>query len=338
MEISANQLEGSLEKQLLPVYLIASDEHLLLEESCQLVISYAQQAGFTEKERLIVEKGFSWQQLIDASSNMSLFGEKKIIDLRINNGKPGSEGSDAIKRYLENYSPDNLLLIRCPQLNKQTLNSKWVKAISKTGAHLVIWKVKPPQLPAWIQQRVKQHGISIDRDAAQILAERVEGNLLAASQEIEKLALLYPENSQIDIQQIIQAVSNSSRYDVFSLMEYALKGDGIRALKMLRGLREERTDLTIIAWTMRNEIQTLLKLAEYNKKRDLAKGFKDLRVWQSKQALYSQTLQRLNERNLSRFLVGLADLDKTIKGRGVGSADVLCERILLAIAGTRIPA
>jgi len=340
MEIKAEQLSSLLQKEVLPVYLIASDEYLLLEESCELVLQQAKKAGFTEQERLVVDKGFNWQSLTDASSSMSLFGEKKIIDLRINNGKPGAAGSDALIQYLDNPSPDNLLLIRCPQLNKQTQNTKWVKAIKSAGAFTIIWKVKPQQLPMWIQQRTKQMGLTIDREGAQVLAERVEGNLLAANQEIEKLALLFPTNSQISTKQIIQTVANNSRYDVFSLVDHALKGEAKKSIQMLRGLREERTDLTIIVWAIRNEIETLLNISELSKHQSMAQSFKELRIWDSKQGLYNQALKRIKPNKLSQALIALAELDKTVKGRGRitqnGSAADLCERLILDIAGKSI--
>ncbi len=340
MEIKIEQLENSLQKGLQAVYLIASDEHLLLQESCETIRQAAKQQGFTESERLVAEKGFSWTQLNDANASMSLFGERKIIDLRIPNGKPGKEGSEAIVQYLEQPSPDNLLLIRCPQLNKQSLSAKWVKAISKQGIVCVIWKVKPPQLPMWIQQRVKKHGLQTDREGAQILAERVEGNLLAASQEIEKLSLLFPEGSTIQAKQIIQTVANNSRYDVFSFVDHCLAGDGRKALAMLRGLREERTDLTIISWALRKEIETLLNLSERSKQQSLAQCFKELRIWSSKQSLYNQSLKRIKTKKLEQLLVELADLDKTIKGRGKitsnPSADDLCESLVLKLSGVEL--
>jgi len=340
MELKAEQLANALQKQQLPIYLIASDEHLLLEESCDLVIRNAKRIGFTETERLIVEKGFNWNCLADANANMSLFGEKKIIDLRILNGKPEAIGSDAIIRYLENPNPDNLLLIRCPQLNKQSLSAKWVKAINDTGALITIWKVKAAQLPTWIQQRMKHKKLLIDREAAQVLAERVEGNLLAAHQEIEKLSLLFPENSSISAKQIIQTVANSSRYDVYSLLEHALKGEAKKAIQMLRGLREERTELVIITWAIRNEIETLLKIYEMRREKNLSQCFEALKIWDSKQALYNLALKRLSHESLGTILINLAELDKTVKGRGRitqnGSADDLCEKLLLDIASLNV--
>lgn len=336
MELKAEQLASALQRELLPVYLIASDEHLLLEESCAQIIQHAKQVGFTEQERLIVDKTFRWQSLNDANASMSLFGERKIIDLRINSGKPGAEGSDAISTYLANPNPDNLLLIRCPQLKKEQLNAKWVKTIKNSGAFTVIWKIKAAQLPAWIQQRTKQKKLIIDRDAAQILAERVEGNLLAANQEIEKLALLFSENTHITAKQIIQTVAHNSRYDVFNLMEHALRGEAKKTLQMYRGLREERTELPIIVWAIRSDIETLLALSEMRKEKNMAQCFKDLKIWETKQGLYTQALKRM-ENNLGKYLVAVAELDKTVKGRGRitqnSSAHDLCEKLLLDIAG-----
>src|SRR5690606_37261916 len=142
-----------------------------------------------------------------------------IIDLRIPDGKPGKDGGEAIVDYLEHLSPDNILLIRCPQLNKQSQNSKWVKAIKASGVCCIIWKVKAGELPRWILKRASSRQLGLDHEAANILAQRVEGNLLAAHQEIEKLSLLFPANSELNARHIIQTVANNSRYDVFSMVE-----------------------------------------------------------------------------------------------------------------------
>lgn len=337
MELKAEQLLTSLKKELKPVYLVASDEHLLLEEACDAIIKAAFEAGHTEKERLLVEKGFNWQSLNDASCNMSLFGDKKLIDLRITNGKPGAEGSDAIVRYLDNASTDNILLIRCPQLNKQSQNSKWVKNLKATGVFCLIWKVKAEQLPAWISQRAKSRALILDREAANILAERVEGNLLAAHQEIEKLSLLFPENSQINAKQVIQTVASSSRYDVFSMMEQALLGNARKSLQMYRGLREERTDLTIIAWAIRNEIDSLYAIFERSQTQNRSQVFKEMRIWQSKQNPYNKALNRYQQRDFRTFIQALATLDQAIKGQLKDSADNICEALLLNIAGIKTP-
>jgi DNA polymerase-3 subunit delta len=337
MEIKHEQLTTHLQKGLQPVYLIATDEHLLLQESCQQIIQTAKAAGHTETEVLTSERGFNWQSLQDANASMSLFGEKKLIDLRIPNGKPERQGSDAIVQYLENASPDNILLIRCPQLNKQSLNAKWIKTIKSKGLFCLIWKVKAGQLPSWIQQRARKYNLQLERDAAQILAERVEGNLLAAHQELEKLGLLFPEGGQLHSKHIIQTVASNSRYDVFSMVEQALSQNGEKALLMFRGLREERTDMTIIAWALRNELAAIYQIADRCRKENIAAVYKDMRVWESKQRLYRQVMNRLDLNTLGSFISDLALLDRTIKGRAPGSADDLCEDIILRLSGVSLP-
>src|SRR5690606_23495401 len=177
-----------------------------------------------------------------------------------------------------------------------------------------------------------------DHEAANILAQRVEGNLLAAHQEIEKLSLLFPANSELNARHIIQTVANNSRYDVFSMVEQALLGNSNKAIKMLRGLREERTDYTIIAWAMRNELNSLLEILEYSEAHNLGEAFRHLRIWQSKQDMYRKALSRLKRGDLYQFILSLARLDKAIKGQSPDAAGVLAERLLLEIAGVRIPA
>ncbi len=335
MDISYEQLSHSLKQELKPVYLISSDEHLLLQEACQQIIDAAKQQSFSEKETFNVERGFKWQALLDANSSMSLFGDKKIIELRIPSGKADKTGSAAILDYLSNASPDNLLLIRCPQLKKSDQNVKWIQAIKQQGAFCLIWKINPKQLPQWIQRRGASFKLNIDRDAAQIIAERIEGNLLAASQEIEKLSLIYPENSGIGSKEVMQLVANNSRYDVYAMAECAINRDSKKALQMFRGLREERTDLTIIAWAIRKEIETLLAIMDLSQNQPMPQVFKELRIWKTRESFYNKALKRFNNKELETHLSSLAKLDKTIKGRAAGSAEDLCEQVLLAISETR---
>ncbi len=336
MEIKAEQLTATLNKGFAKAYLISSDEFLLQEEACEEIIARARGAGYTEKERLIAEKNFSWSQLAHANATLSLFGEKKIIDLRIPNGKPGKEGSDAIVHYLQNASEDNLLLIRCPQLNQQAQGAKWVSEIKKQGVFCLIWKVKTAQLPRWIMQRCKQRQLTLEAEAAQALAERVEGNLLAAHQEIEKLGLLFPENATITLKQILQSVANHSRYDVFEMVELCLQGNGKKALQMYRGLREERTELPVLFWALKNELETLLKLFELSRQSSFTQACNQLRIWQNKQGLYQQCMKRLSQTFVQTHIIQLSVLDKAIKGQIRENADTLFEAQLLALSGIEL--
>jgi len=343
MELPAARISADFKQKIHPVYLVHSDEHLLLQETCDLIIHLAQQAGFTEKERLLVDGDFHWQTLLDSGNSMSLFGEKKIIDLRLAKPTPGKDGSEILCKYLENPSPDNLLLIRAPKIPKEGLNSKWYKAILQSGAVTILWPVKTNELPRWIQQRLKEKNLHIDTEAAQILADRVEGNLLAANQELEKLALLLPANSQISSKQIISAVANSARYDIFTLVDQTLAGNSNKALRMFRALIEEGMEPTLCLWAFRKDVSLLYQIHESLPKKNISQAMNDLRVWQSRQNLIATALQKHSKQSIASLLLLCAEMDLAIKGQQSQSSsglpwNLLCEDLIASLSGLKTPA
>ena len=340
MELPAARISADFKQKIHPVYLIHGDEHLLVQETCDLIIQLAQQAGFTEKERLLVDNDFLWQTLLDSGNTMSLFGEKKVIDLRLTKPTPGKEGSEPLCTYLENPSPDNILLIRAPKIPKEGLNSKWYKAILKSGAVTIIWPIKANELPRWVQQRLKEKNLHLDMEAAQILADRVEGNLLAANQEVEKLALLLPANSQVNAKQIISAVANSSRYDIFSLVDQTLAGDSNKALRMFRALLEEDMEPTLCLWAFRKDLSLLYQIHESLPVKNISQAMNDLKVWNSRQNLISRVIQKHSKQSIGKLLILCAEMDLAIKGRRSRSSsglpwNLLCEDLIAALSGLK---
>jgi len=316
--------------ELAPVYLIAGEEHLLLLEAADALRARARELGYTEREILDAESGFDWNALAQAGAAMSLFAARKLIDLRLPTGKPGKDGSAAIDEYCERPPPDNVLLITCTQWSKAQ-EGAWVAAIERVGVFVPVWPLKAEELPDWIEQRMAARGLKPDRAAIEALAERVEGNSLAAAQEIDKLALLQGA-TPLDAATLEDLVADSARYDVFKLVEAAFAGDAERALKILDGLRSEGEQVPALMGWVLNQLQLLARLAANS---NLNAAFRNERIWPAREALYRKALGRADRRHRDACLVQAARIDRLSKGRGQGDAWTEFERLLLAIAQPR---
>ena len=302
------------QKNLLLVYIISGDVPLIQQEVCDKLRAAAKKQDYTEREIFSVEKGFDWNNLTQSASNISLFGDRKIIELRMPTGKPGDAGSKALQAYLSQPSPDNLLLIITGKIDAATQRGKWFKSIDKVGAFIPIWPVDVKQLPQWINQRMRGIGLEPDRLAVQVLAERVEGNLLAASQEIEKLHTL-KGSGPITAEDIQQSVADSARYNVFGLVDAALEGNAPRSLRMLAGLKEEGTDATVVLWALARELRTLYAMT-LQKEKGIAIGkvLQEYRIWQNRKKPVEACLQRNNSQLLGQLIQKATEVDHSIKG------------------------
>ncbi|MBU3070749.1 DNA polymerase III subunit delta [Aestuariicella sp. G3-2] len=333
-KLRPDQLNGALRKQLAPVYLISGDEPLLVQESCDQIRQAARKAGFNERELHHAEASFDWDQLLTSANSLSLFAERKIIELRIDNGKPGDKGGKALISYCENPPEDTLLLIVMPKLDGSSQRSKWFKAVEKVAAFVQIWPIAPQQLPRWIDQRIQQAGMTASHDAIEMLAARIEGNLLAAAQEIEKLKLLAADG-QISAEMIAGSVADSARYDVFTLIDKALHGDARAAVRTLQGLKGEGTDATVVLWALAREIRTLSQVAHAMQQgQPLDRAAKSAGVWDKRKALVSNALRRLKLSQLQMLLRKANGIDKAIKGlRSADAWDELMD-LTLNLSGT----
>lgn len=336
MRLRSDQLAAHLAKPLLPIYLVSGDEPLQLNEATDALRAAARAQGYSEREVLQVEAGFDWGALAAAGSNLSLFAERRLIELRMPSGKPGDAGSKALCAYAAAATPDNLLLISCGKLDKQQQKSKWFTALESAGAVIQIWPVEPSALPGWIRQRLQGRGLQPTAEAAQLLAERVEGNLLAAAQEVEKLALLYGGGG-LDAEQVRSAVADSARYDVFELADTALAGDGARCARVLEGLRGEGDDPVLILWALVREVRALAQVAAGQAAgTPLETLFQQHKVWDKRKPLYQAALKRHNLRRWRALLRRAARLDRICKGAEPGNPwDELLQFSLL-MAGVRI--
>lgn len=314
MQLRVDGLEGHLARTIAPLYVISSDEHLLALEAADKIRRAARANGYSERDVLSVERNFKWGELLAANNEMSLFGDKKLIELRIPTGKPGKDGGAALQAYAKALSPDNLTLITLPKLDWQTAKAAWVGALRQAAVYIEIPTIERAALPGWIGTRLAAQGQSADRQSLDFIADRVEGNLLAAHQEIQKLGLLH-EPGKLTFEQIHDAVLNVARYDVFKLSEAMLAGDPARLVRMLEGLKGEGEALPLVLWAVAEEIRTLLKLkAAMAQGRPLGALLKEYRIWGPKERMMEPALRRISLATLEQALQDAAQVDKMIKG------------------------
>ena len=252
MHLTPEQLPAHLSKPLAPLYLLHGDEPLLVIEAGDAIRAAARKQGFEEREVIIVGAGFRWDELFLAAGNMSLFGGSKLVDLRIPSGKPGKEGSEALQRYIATLGPGLVTLITLPELDWQARKAAWITALSKAGISIECNAPPPARLPQWIAERMARQKQSAPRPALEFIAAHVEGNLLAAHQEIQKLGLLYPPG-EVSLAQIEGAVMNVARYDVSDLRNALKARDTVRAARTLEGLKSEDAAPPLVLWALATE-------------------------------------------------------------------------------------
>ena len=314
MQLRFDALEGHLAKSLAPLYVISSDEHLLALEAADKIRRAARANGYSERDVLTVERTFKWGELLAANNALSLFGDKKLIELRIPTGKPGKDGGAALQSYAKDLNPDNLTLITLPKLDWQTAKAAWVASLQQAAVYIEIPTIERAQLPGWIGARLAAQGQSADRQGLDFIADRVEGNLLAAHQEIQKLGLLH-EPGKLTFEQIHDAVLNVARYDVFKLSEAMLSGDAARLVRMLEGLKGEGEALPLVLWAVAEEIRTLLKLKSgVAQGRPLGVLLKEYRIWGPRERMMEPALRRISLPTLEAAMREAAQVDKMVKG------------------------
>lgn len=330
MQLKGEQLAAHLERELKPVYVVYGDEPLLVIEAADAIRAAARGHGFDEREVLTAISGFNWIELHHASGNMSLFGGRKLIDLRIPTGKPGRDGSAAIQDYCARPSPDALLLVTLPGLDWTEEKAVWLKALAEAGVAIKLIPPNLSELPAWIAGRLRRQQQSAEADGLRFIADRVEGNLLAAHQEILKLGLLYPQG-KLTLSQVQEAVLNVARYDLGGLREALLAGDVERLTRTLDGLQQEGEAPPLVLWAMTEEVRALAQVRGGLKARQsLDALLKDARVWGVRQVLFKRAVQRINETKANRALLHAAQIDRMIKG--IASGNVWDEFLRLGLS------
>jgi DNA polymerase III subunit delta len=321
MQVKPEQLEAHLAKGLKPLYTVHGDEPLLAQEAGDAIRNAARAAGYSERKVYTVGNAahFDWDGFLGASQAMSLFAERQLIELRIPNGKPGKDGSEALQRYCETLSDDVVTIVHLPKLDWQQAKSGWFGALDQHGAMIKVDTVERNALPAWIARRLAAQGQRVaEGDEGQrtlaFFADRVEGNLLAAHQELQKLALLHPQGV-LSFDQVEAAVLNVARYDVFKLGEAVLAGQVGRALRMLEGLEAEGEGAVLVHWTLAEDIRALKRIKDaVADGKPLPLALKEARVWGVKERLFERVVPSLADHQLAHLVQAASLCDGVIKG------------------------
>ncbi len=336
MQIKPEQLNVQLKKGLVPLYFVSGDEPLLVQEACDAIRAAARQAGCSEREVHHVESSFDWQGFLQSGDAMSLFADRKLIELRLPTGKPGDKGSKALQAYAERPSEDNILLIISGKLEGSSRNTKWYKALDKAGAVVTIWPMDLRQLPGWAMRRMKEKSLQPSQEAVALLVERVEGNLLACAQEIEKLLLLHGEGA-VDVDKVAASVADSSRFDIYKLVDGALQGDVARTSRIINGLKGEGVEPVLVLWALSREIRSMANMAfEATQGAGVEQVLAKHRVWDKRKALVRSGLKRHSLPQWQAMLKRCAEVDGMIKGGRPGNVWDELLQLSLWLGGLRL--
>jgi DNA polymerase-3 subunit delta len=329
VNLRPDQLASHLERTLSPLYLVHGDEPLLVLEAADAIRAAARARGYGEREVLVAGAGFRWDELTIAAGNLSLFGGDKLIDLRIPTGKPGRDGGEALQRYAAALPSGIVTLLTLPLLDWQARKAAWFNALANAGTVVELNAPSLAQLPDWLAGRLGRQKQSAPREALEFIAGHVEGNLLAAHQEIQKLGLLYAEG-ELSLAQIEDAVLHVARYDVEDLRAALLAGDAARCARLLDGLRGEDAAPPLVLWALASEARTLAQLsAATTGGASLDSAFSSQRIHSSRQAPYRSAMTRLKRGAAQAALLHAAKIDRMIKG--LRSGDIWDEFLQLAL-------
>jgi DNA polymerase III subunit delta len=310
LKLTSDSLATHLAQRLLPAYLISGDEPLLSGEAADAVRARARAAGFTEREVHFIERNTAWDEVRASTSNLSLFGARRLVEIRLASAKPGAAGNNALVALAEARDPDLLLLVLAPRLDREAQGADWVRAIDARGGWLSVWPVDPGRLTDWLRERCRKLGLEASEEALELLAARTEGNLLAAHQELSKLVWLAP-GASITADTVLASVADSARFDVFQLGEAVLAGETARALRMLAGLRAEGTEATLALWAITRALRDVWAAHT---------GGTAPPAWQRRSAALAKALRRAPRLSFAALAQRAARADRMIKGKESGDA------------------
>jgi len=327
--INSEDLPRHLANGLKSLYIVSGDALLLAIEAADNIRAAARKEGYSERDTFVVEQYFKWAELRNSSQSLSLFAERKVVDIRIPTGKPGVEGAQVLQDYAANLSPDILTLISLPKLDKTTQNSKWFSALQQHGVMILADDISRKSLPAWLSGRLKRQEQSVEPDTLEFLADRSEGNLLAAFQEVQKLALLYPPGL-LSFEQVKDAVMDVARYDIGKLSEAMLSGNAARFVRILDGLRAEGTATVLVLWAMSEDIRKLGRVLQAMQRgSNISNAMREARIWGNNLGTIENAARRIKLAHIERAMQQAARLDKTIKG--LRSGDIWDELLQLGL-------
>jgi DNA polymerase-3 subunit delta len=335
MQLAPAQLAAHLKQGLQALYVLVGDEPLAHRECLDAIRQAARLQGFDERNSLLVERAFNWQQIASYGASISLFASRRLLEINVPSGKPGMEGGKALQALASQPLSDTTVLIILPKLEREAKNSAWFSALEKQAVVINLEEVPASQLPKWIGARLAQQGQQASPATLEFLAHQVEGNLLAANQEVQKLALLHPAGGLSD-EAVRQAVLNVSRYDAFQLGEAVLAGDSARTVRILQGLQDEGENAVAVMSPLMWVLRPLLGIKQAELRgENVMQAMTSARIFGERQALVKRALSRLSLRQLEAALQKLADIDKTAKGVMQGDAWLEISRLCFGLAGVR---
>lgn len=346
MKISYQQLALHLKQNFAPVYLITGDEHFLVQEALDQIRNVALQKEFTAREKFFVETGFNWQDFLLSVDNLSLLSEPTIVELKFSSAKLGDEGIKIISSYLTNPAKDKIVIMIMPKIDAATQKTKWFKALENAAVVVQIWPLETAQFPVWIANKAKQAGILLEPEGIKILADFVAGNLLAAVQEIEKLLLLYCNNeshlqqnavNRISTVQLIAAITDNARFDMFDLVDQSLAGNGKQVVRILDSLRDEGAEPVLILWAIAREVRSLINLKNaLQQSNNFETVASQYHINFKRKAIIKNALQKHSLANLEKILFSAGDIDLVIKGIKSGNVWQEMQNVCLALANVQI--
>lgn len=336
MRLKIEQLGTHLARSLAPVYVVSGDEPLQSIEALDAIRATARQQGFGERVVMRAERTFDWDELAAHSDSLGLFADKRIIELHLSSLKIGQEGSAALVRYTQRLSEDNLLLLSCGKLDASVGKSKWVKALDAAGVVLQVWPMTGRGLKQWVEKRASAMGLRLDSEASAVLAERIEGNLVLCVQELKKLQLISGEDT-VGVEDVVASVADCARYSVYEAVDSALAGDARRAIRVVRSLKEEGVEGTVLLWALARELRTLTAIAT-----DVANGvpieqaLREHGVWQKRAATVRAALDRHEPHAWLGLMSMTRNIDLQLKRGAAKLAWDALERLTLGMAGVVI--
>ena len=336
MKVRLEQLGKQLSQGLSALYMVYGDEPLLVQEATDAIRSAARAQGYSERDCLTVEASFDWNRLLYSAASPSLFATRRLLELRLGNAKPDETGSQVLQAYAKRPAEDAILLVSGGKLDASAQKSLWFTALDAVGVIVQVWPVEASRLPAWIEQRLHGVGLQPTPEAVALLAEQVEGNLLAAAQEIARLQVLFG-TGVITAEQLLEVVSDNARYSVYDLVDAALAGQAERTVRILRGLRDEGVEPVLVSWALHREIRLLAMLAfAVGQGQPLEAELQRNGVWEKRKPLLRRAMQRLSGSDCRRLLRHCARLDRLIKGVAAGNPWDELLNLGLSLAGREV--
>lgn len=337
MKLAIEQLNHSLQKNIVPCYLLSCDESLLIQEAQTLITTRARELHYDIEPTQTIDAHFSWPQFLEQQRSQSLFSKHRLSTLRCIDGKINEDASQALQTYANlATSSSNCVVLLFPKLDSKTLQTTWFKAIDKIGSIITIWPPNQAQLPQWIQHRMQNMGMTIEPAAANSLADAVAGNLLAANQEIEKLFLLYGK-TKINNDDILNSVADQAQFDVFNLVDFALQGHAQQIIRSLQHLRETGVEPAIILWALTREIRSLIQIRQQlDTGNHLEHALQQAKVWDKRKSILSTAVKRHQQAALLLLLQQAAQLDQMIKGLAPGNIWNHLQQLSLALGSINI--